>query len=925
MKKRLLVILSLATACAQKSEELALNPEVRYGKLPNGMTYYVQKNQRPQARAELRLVFKAGSVLEDDDQQGLAHFVEHMLFEGTESYPGNAVDDYLQSIGVLFGPHLNAYTSFDETVYMIQTPTDRPEYLPKSLDIMREWMHKATFLPEEIEPERKIVIEEWRLGLGAEDRMERITWPVSANGSRYAERLPIGKIEVLQSFPREAAVRFYRDWYRPDLAAVVVVGDVDVEATVKEIEKQFSSIPNPQNPKKREKYTINFYDSPKSVVATDPEAAYMSLRLTYKKPHQPVSTHADFLRHVKTELLTKMLAARMEDYRLLAEAPFTETYAYHANFGTVYDMLEHVCIVGEGGVGRAMDAVAREHRRIAAAGFTAGELETAKAYLLNKYETAYKERSKTESADLIEDYVYHFLEGTPAAGASFNYEFAKKHLRRVSLKEMNALAKEWLETPDLVIVATGPDAFKARIPSADDLLKQYREVLSRPVEPYKEPDVSRSIVSLELPAGKIVAENKISEINALEWTLSNGAKVVLKPTDFKDDEVVFHAYSPGGYSLHENDVVAAKYAAEAVQFMGAGNYNLSGLSRKLSGKSVKVAPYIGELFEGIKGSFSTDDAHECFELLHAYFTQPRRDEEAFNAWINKNVAHLVNAESDPNQAFIDTVKALISGYHPSQKPTTAADFKNMKLDEILNVYRQRFADASDFVFVFSGSFKAENLKPMVEKYLASLPARQSKETWKDLGVRPPKGKHHRTIYKGSEEQAKVFMHKSGAFRWTVEDTIKMYAVNTVLDLMFTESMRKKTGGTYGTSVSLKPVRFPNENFAMNIYFGCAPENVETLKKLAENDIKQLIERGPSDMDMTKTLSALKREAEVKLKENGYWTEKLVQSYKYGLDVRQIPNVAVAYDKLTPKDLQMAAKSYFTQTDDVVVVRLPEKK
>mgnify|MGYP005838910697 CR=1 FL=1 len=919
------VLVAFAAACTLISQELTLNPDVKYGKLPNGMTYYVQKNVRPQARAELRLAFKAGSVLEDDDQQGLAHFVEHMLFEGTESYPGNAIDDYLQSIGVQFGPHLNAYTSFDETVYMIQTPTDKPEYLSKSLHIMEEWMNKATFLPEEIEPERKIVIEEWRLGLGAEDRMERVTWPVSANGSRYAERLPIGKIEVLQAFPREAALRFYRDWYRPDLAAIVVVGDVDVEATVKEIEKRFSPIAGPKNPRKREKYAIKFYDSPKAVVATDPEASYISLSLTYKRPHQPFGTHDDYFRHLKTELMAQMLTTRMEEYRFLPEPPFTETFAYAGNFGTVADMLSQTCIVGEGGVAKAMDAAAREHRRIAASGFTPNELETAKAILLNKYKTAYKERNKTESADIIEGYVYHFLEGTPAPGAAFNYDFAKKNLAGISPDELNAIAKEWLNTPDLVIVATGPNSQKSRIPSAEELLKQYHAISAMPASSYKETDLSQPIVNLEAPAGKVVAENPIPEINAVEWTLSNGAKVILKPTDFKEDEVEFQAYSHGGYSLHENNVVAAKYCAEAVKFMGAGNYNPTGMSRKLSGKTVKVKPYVYNYSEGMNGKFSAEDAQAFFELVHAYFVRPRRDEEAFRAWIDNEVANIINAESDPNQAFYDTVTAVVNNYHPSQKPMTADDFKKIKLDDVLNIYRRRFADASDYVFVFTGSFKPEQLKAGVEKHLASLPGNQSKETAKDIGVRTPKGKINRTIYKGTEDQAKVFMFKSAPFKWTVEDTVKIYAVQTVLDFMFTESMRKKTGGTYGTWVRLNGERFPGENVRMAIRFGCSPANVETLINLAENDLKTLCEQGPSDLDMTKMLATLKREAEVMLKENGYWTEKLVESYKYGLDPRQIPNVAKAYDNLTQKDLQSAAKSYFSQTNDVVVVRLPVKK
>ncbi|MDW8332663.1 MAG: insulinase family protein, partial [Bacteroidia bacterium] len=630
-------------------------------------------------------------------------------------------------------------------------------------------------------------------------------------------------------------------------------------------------------------------------------------------------------RKIREELTAQLLSARMDEIRFLPNPPLTESEVYTGNFGTVYDYLSHSCVAGEEGIPATLEAMVREHRRIASKGFTQTELDVAKAALLKKYETAYKERDKTESAVIVEDYVYHFLEGTPAAGPTFNYEFVRSYLPEISLEAINLTAREWFVVTDLVIIATGPQSLQSKIPTAEKILELRREFSCGPIEPYREPDLSKPIVSVASADGNVDRETAFAEINAREWTLSNGARVVLKPTDFKSDEVVFHAFSPGGYSLHENHATHAKTCAEAVGFMGAGNYNEADLSRKLAGKKVRARPYVEYLYEGIRGRCSGDEIEDLLQLVHAFFTQARRDEKAFEAWKSKKIAEKINAESDPEQAFYDTIQAVRSGYHPVEKVLGADDYKNLNLDRTLEIYRQRFADASDFVFVFVGSFQTEKLKTAVEKYIGSLPSKRKQENWKDLNIRPPKGKVRRTLFKGTEEQAKVFWHKSGRFRWSPEDTIRMYAVQTTLDLMFTESMRKKSGGTYGTYIRLKPERHPQERFAMNVYFGCAPANVQSLVQMAENDVKTLCEQGPSDTDMKKTLATLKREAEVKLKENDYWAEKIVESYKFGLDPRRIPKLIQAYDALNPKEIQNAARTYFADTDEMLIVRLPAPK
>ncbi len=930
MKKWFLGVVATATAFVALGQDLKtpipLSPEVRHGTLPNGMKYYVQKNGKPEKRAELRLAVNTGSLLEDDDQQGLAHFLEHMCFNGTESFPGNEIDDYLESVGVKFGPHLNAYTSFDETVYMIQVPTDNPEIMAKGLKILEEWAHKVTFDKQEIEKERGVVIEEWRLRLGAENRMREKTFPVLLNNSRYSQRLPIGKKEVLESFDRETLVRYYKDWYRPDLMAVAVVGDVDPDKMVESIKAIFGRIPAQKNPKTRTEYYVDAHKEPRAVVATDPEARFTNLSFSYKKPPRKTTTLGDFRRRLVEGLFTKMLNDRLQEYANKENPPFMFCFSYIGGYIRNMEAFSGYAYVTEGNALKALDVMITENQRALKHGFTASELDRAKADMLKKFEQAFLEKDKTESENIIAEYVEHFLEQEPAPGPEFNYQTAQSLLPGISIQEVNAVAKEWITDENFVILLTGPDKIKETLPDESALLDAYRQAKSKSVEPYQDSDLAKPIVNGEPKPGKVVGEKFIKEIGVTEWSLENGVRVVLKPTDFKNDEIQFGAHSPGGYSLYDKDeIFEAKVCAEIVNASGVGNYNNTDLEKKLAGKEVYVRVGLEEMKETMSGSCTPDDLAEMFQMIYGYFTQPRKDREVFKAWQSKTASWIANKSASPDGVFNDTVVAVMSNYHPHAAPLTVEQVNAFELNKIFDVYTQRFADAGDFTFIFVGKFDPQNLKPWVEKYIGGLPSVGRTESGKDHYIRPPKGKTYRKVIKGKEDQSSVFVNFHGAMEWDAHERMKLKALQDVLNLMLRESMREEKGGVYGVRCYATPIRDPYPHYKLTITFGCAPANVEMLLNTLHNDIKTLIEQGPSEKNMTKIREIFKRENETGLQENDFWLAQLDAVYWYGFDPVNILKRYEAFEKVSKEDIQTAAKLWLGEGNYIQVVRYPEGK
>lgn len=915
---------------AQKELEQTIptDPNVKIGKLENGMTYYIRQNSKPENRLELRLVVNAGSILEDEDQLGLAHFTEHMAFNGSKHFDKNELVSYLQSVGVKFGGDLNAYTSFDETVYILPIPSDDEEIVEKGFLVLEDWASGLNFDHEEIDKERGVVLEEWRLGRGADQRMLEKNLPVIYQGSRYAERLPIGTEEVLKKFKYDVIKRFYKDWYRPDLMAVVAVGDLPVAEIEKKIKDHFAHIKPVKNPRERASYQVPDHGDTYITVASDKEASFTRVNLYYKKDAEKPTQLSDLRSSLSRNLYATMLNHRLSELREKAEPPFIFGGSYYGGtWARTKDAYQSYAMVSETGVEDGLRALLTENERVRRHGFTATELARAKTQLLTNQEKAFKEKDKTESERYIYSYVNHFLEGSPMTGIEFQLEFSQKHLPGISLEEINNLAKEWITDHNRVVVVTAPDKEGVEIPSEEKLLALFAEVEKSDIAPYEEAAVAESLMAVK-PVGGMVKSSQLiynDGLNITELTLSNGIKVVLKPTDFKNDEVLMSAYSKGGQSLvADDDHYSASYASQIVGESGLGTFSKSDLNKMLTGKVVNVRAYIGRYNEGISGNAAPKDLEEMLQLVHLHFTAPRQDQEAFTSFINKNKALYANLATNPNFFFNDKVIKVLAQNHPRAGGfPTVEELDQVKYEKVHQIFRERFADAADFTFFFVGNFNEKELRPLLETYLGSLPATQSNENYRDLGIRPPKGVVREDVFKGEDQKSMVRISFTGEAKYEERTAHQLKSFSEILTIKLIEKLREDKGGVYGVGAFADMSKDPYENYSINVSFPCGPENVADLKQAVFSEIEKIMKEGPSAEDLAKIKEAQRREREVKLKENQFWLGALQDVYK---DSRR-PLEILAYDRyigeLTAADIQRVAREFVDMNNYVEVTLFPQ--
>ncbi|MEP6904668.1 MAG: insulinase family protein, partial [Gemmatimonadales bacterium] len=704
---------------------LPTDPKVKIGTLSNGLRYYIRQNSKPEKRAELRLVVNAGSVLENEKQLGFAHIVEHTAFNGTTHFAKNDLIKYLQSIGVRFGADLNAYTSFDETVYILPVPTDTARIVEQAFTILEDWAHGQTFDSTEVMSERGVVREEWRGQRGAGDRMLQKWLPIAFKGSRYATRLPIGTEPSIMSARPSSLRPFYADWYRPDLQAVIAVGDfnpADIEAQIK---KHFGSIPAARpNAPKRTLYDVPGNTTPLVAIASDKEATNSSINLTFKLPAVPTKTVGDYRRDLIQNLYLQMLNARFGEIVQKPDAPFLAARASKSSFfARTTDGFTLAANVKDGGVERGLEALLTEARRVDQFGFLQSELDRSKQDLLRGYEQAYAERDKTPSVSLAEEYIRNYLDSETIPGIAYENMLAQTLTPTITLADVNKLASTWITDQNRVIIAQTPLKDGVPVPTESGLLAVFDKAAKAPIVAYTETLSGSALVDRVPAGGKIVSSTPIASIGATEWKLSNGSRVIVKPTDFKADEILFGAYSRGGTSLAADpDVMSARLASQIVGLGGAGNFNRIDLAKKLSGKDVAVAPAIGETTEGLNGHSSLKDLETLFQLVYLDFTSPRLDTTAFNAFRAQVGPFLANRGASPDAVFQDTVQVTMSQHSVRARPVTPAVFAEVNPDKALAFYKDRFADASDFTFVFVGNADTIALRPLVERYLASLPS-----------------------------------------------------------------------------------------------------------------------------------------------------------------------------------------------------------
>ncbi|GAB3175776.1 insulinase family protein [Telluribacter humicola] len=925
----LLLVMLVVPALAQdlSKQPIPFDPQVKVGKLKNGLTYYIRKNAEPQNRAELRLVIKAGSILENDAQQGLAHFMEHMNFNGTKNFPKNQLVDFLQKTGVRFGADLNAYTSFDETVYMLPIPTDSAGLLEKGLQVLEDWAHNALLETDDINKERGVVLEESRLGRGAQQRMRDEYFPMILGNSRYAQRLPIGKDSILQNFKPETIRQFYKDWYRPDLMAVVAVGDFDVSRVENLIKEKFSRIEAPKTPKKRTEYTIPLDGSTKVAVVTDPEYPQNVVQVIYKQPEIKDKNLLDMRNAIARSLFNSMLGDRMQELTQNANPPFLVGYSSYGDFLSNLDAFSSIALAKDpGGVEKALTTLLEENARVQKFGFTASELDRAKASFLNQIEQAYRERDKTKSANYTQEYIQHFLDGEPSVSIDYYYDFVKKNLEGVKLEEVNSLAKRFITDKNRAVVIMGPESAKAQLPT-EAKVKEILATAGKDVTAYVDDAVDQPLLPTEPKGSKVVSEKKHPKLGVTELTLGNGVKVMLKPTDFKNDQILFDATAKGGTSLYPDDIETGLFAASLIGAGGVGNYSQTQLQKYLAGKSVNVRPYISELTEGISGSASPKDLESALQLVYAYFTAPRKDTEVVQGILTNQKAYLENMlkTPTPEKVYSDTLTSVLTNNNPRRRPLTPERIDKVNLDRAMEIYKDRFADASDFVFTFVGAFKEEEIRPLLEKYIGGLPATSRDDSFKHPGIFPPKGRIEKTVYKGLEPKSRVTMIFSGEYEYSPENNVQIEALQEVLQIKLIEALREEEGGVYGVGVSEGTDKFPSGRYRFQIGFGCGPENVDKLVNRTLEEINKIKQKGANPQDIQKFVAETNRKLEVDVRTNEFWRGYISSNLFYGDDLDEVFKQPELLKQVSAASTKAAAQKYLDESNYIKVVLMPEKK
>ncbi|MEO8450716.1 MAG: insulinase family protein [Gemmatimonadota bacterium] len=917
--------LSAQKPVAPSSGRLPLDPAVTVGKLPNGLRYYIRVNHRPEKRAELRLVVNAGSVLEDDDQRGLAHFVEHMAFNGTTRFKKQELVDYLERIGMRFGADLNASTSFDETVYELQVPTDSAHLLDKGIQILEDWARGVTFDTAEVRKERGVVIEEWRLGQGAGSRVLNKQLPVIFRGSRYAERLPIGTKESLETFDRKDLVRFYHDWYRPDLQAVVAVGDFDPKVVERLIRQYFGRIPAAVHAKPRPAYGVPPRDSIAVAIATDPELTQTTASIYLMRQGVPKGTLAEYRRSLVADLYARMLNARLSEITQRPNPPFLAAGAGQSTLARSKEVFSLGELVSDTGLARGFQAVLVEVERVDRHGFTKPELERAKREVLRGYEQAYAERDKTESASLVGEYVENFLTGAPAPGIAYEFDLVKQLVPGVTLEELERYARTWLGSKDRVVLVSAPAKPEVRVPPEQDFIAAFDKAKRTDVAAYNETVSDAPLVSERLARKPIVSETRDTAIGVTRWTLANGARVIVKPTDFKADQVILYGFSPGGTSLAPDSLyTAASFAAQIANVNGLGPFSAVVLEKKLAGIAVQIAPFIATYQEGIRGNASPKDLETLFQLAFLQFQPPRPDDSAFTAFKQNIRAAIANRGASPEAAFGDTVRAVLAQHHPRARPLTQAIVDSLDQAQALAVYRDRFADASDFTFILVGSFTLDAVRPLVETYLANLPAISRTEAPRDVGLTPPTGVVLREVRKGTEPKASVSLTFTGPFEYTREERQAFRVLTDVLTIRFREQLREEQGGTYGVSVSGAPQKIPRPQYSLSVDFGAAPARVDQLVALVFAQIDSIDAKGPTEAELAKVREQIIRGRETELKENGFWLGLLLSAEQNGDEPASLVGTAGVLRQATVERIRDAARKYLRKDNYVLVKLMPEK-
>jgi len=914
-----------SAAAPSLSEKLPFDAAVRRGTLPNGVEYYIRRNTRPEKRVALRLAVKAGSVDEENDQQGLAHFLEHMAFNGTKRFKPGELIAALESTGARLGPHVNAYTSFDETVYMFELPTDKEGLVEKGMQALADFAGGMSLDPVEIDKERGVVVEEWRGGLGAGSRIRDQQIPVLFYESKYAERLPIGKPEILKSFKPERLRAFYTKWYRPDRMAVVAVGDIEVAALEALITKEFGALPKASGAAPDRTYAVPLQSELLVKVATDPEATQSSVSLINKRTRKTEDTVGAYRRDLIHRLAFQMLNERFDDLSRKPDAQFLDAGAYESGLNPTTATVGLGASVQEGKIAAGLTAVVIEARRAVQHGFGAAELDRAKKRTIASYDRAYNERDKTESGAYVQEYVNHFLEGEPSPGIEHERKLVQALLPGITAADVTAAAKELFGGASRVILATSPQKQGLAVPTEADLRAAVAGAEKVAVTAWNDTAATAALMARDPEPGAVKERREIEALGVTVVKFGNGVEAWFKPTDFKNDEVLFSLVSPGGSSLAPPEqFIEASLAPAQVQLSGSGGHRAVDLQKLLAGKIASASPTISSSMHGISGRSNPANIETALQLMNIEFTAPGDDPDAF-ALIKKNLeAAYQNRERDPGAVYGEKVAEINTGGHYSAKPITLERIAKLDRAAMVSFYKARFANAADFTFFMVGAFKVDEALPLVAKYIGSLPSKgTASAAFKQMGAKFPEKTVREKVVKGREPRATTIVSFYAEPPLEENEQARVEAATDVLEIALRDILREELGETYGVNVGLSQPLPQRGAGRISVSFGGAPDKIESMVDRVMKEVARLQQEGPSDDLTNRAKETARRAHETAKKQNGFWLGRLQSAKLLGRDPNLILTREQRIDAITRENIHEMFKKYFPADRSTVVTLVPE--
>ena len=901
------------------SYPLQQDPEVISGTLDNGLKYYIKQNAKPEKRLELRLYINAGSIVEDDDQRGLAHFVEHMAFNGTKNFPRTEMVDYLTSIGMGYHNGLNGGTSYDYTVYEFKLPTDDENKVRKGISILSDIAWQVSFEPSEIERERGVIQEEWRLGQSAQQRIQDQIDKVRFAGSRYAERNPIGTIENIKTFKQESLIRYYQDWYRPDLETVFIVGDCDPQKMESLVKEYFGIIPKRENPRPRLSYPVPDNIEPRAVTVLDKEQPYTMLRSTWKVKTAPVTDLISLYNEMKQDLFFTMVNARLQELSQQPDPSFSYAYMYNANWLQGFNATDCIMIANEGRSEDAFRTLITELARIRQYGYQSAELERAKQIMIRQAEKWVADKPTMDSEDVIWELLNAVMSGDTIISAEFYEQMLKGLINEIALSEVNDIVDDVITSENLTLSLAGTDKPGANYPSQEELLAIYHQAITQELEPWEDITVNEPLLETIPHPGKINKEKVFPKSGIKQWKLSNGVTIYSKKTDFKADEVILVAQSPGGKAkLKPEDYKAAEIMSQYFNVSGFGNFDAPALQKALAGKIVYVYPTISTYYEGWRGSCSPQDLELMFQLLYQYNYAPRFNEEAFSTAVASTRAWIQNRLLEPSNAFFDTLFVLMFNNHPLKRNLHPEELDSITLKQVKDIFQERFGDYTDFTFYVVGNFDEEQLKNYCQTYLANLPVKGRKEKMTDVGIRAFTGKKEITFNKGTERSfvSNVTNNKASI---SPQNNVQQSALQMIAYEKLRENVRENMSGAYVVEIQSSYDYMPEPGIFTFTWMGCNPDRARELNAATFATLDRLKNGLFADKYIESTKTTLHKKYEENIKSNRYWVNNMSENISHNLPIDCFLDYPALYDKLNKKAITKTAKQYYVFDKSLLTV------